>query len=47
MADISLPEEKAADAPLEDLEIKRLPDAPVGTRVTSVNVVIRLKNELE
>ena len=39
-------EAKLTDAPLEDLEIARLPDAPNGTRITSVNVVIRLKNEI-
>ena len=39
-------EAKLTDAPLEDLEIKKLPAAPDGTKVTSVNVVIRLKNEL-
>ena len=39
-------EAKLTDAPLDDLEIARLPDAPNGTRITSVNVVIRLKNEI-
>ena len=39
-------EAKLTDAPLEDLEIASLPDAPNGTRITSVNVVIRLKNEI-
>lgn len=31
------------DAPADQLQIARLPDAPAGTRVAKVDVVIRLK----
>lgn len=31
------------DAPAEDLEIRRLPEAPAGTEVSRVDVVIRLR----
>lgn len=34
---------RLTDAPPEQLEIARLPDAPVGTVVSKVDVVIRLK----
>lgn len=33
-----------SDAPKGDLEIVRLPDAPEGTRITRVDVVIRLRS---
>ncbi len=31
------------DAPAEELEIARLPEAPAGTRISKVDVVIRLR----
>ncbi|MFV2034659.1 MAG: iron response transcriptional regulator IrrA [Halocynthiibacter sp.] len=34
---------KLTDAPAADLEIARLPDAPVGSEVSKVDVVIRLR----
>jgi len=34
---------KLTDAPSEELEIRRLPKAPAGAEVTSVDVVIRLR----
>ena len=36
-------EGKLTDAPAEDLEITRLPDAPEGAEIASVDVVIRLR----
>lgn len=33
------------DAPVDELEITRLPDAPEGARVAKVDVVIRLKRD--
>ena len=33
------------DAPLQDLHIARLPDAPAGTVISRVDVVIRLRRE--
>jgi len=36
-------EAKLTDAPAEELEIRRLPDAPRGTEVAKVDVVIRLR----
>ena len=33
------------DAPLQDLQIARLPDAPAGTVISRVDVVIRLRRE--
>ena len=33
------------DAPLQDLHIARLPDAPAGTVISRVDVVIRLRQE--
>ncbi|TDL81775.1 transcriptional repressor [Palleronia sediminis] len=33
------------DAPAEDLEIARLPELPEGTRLASVDVVIRLRRD--
>ena len=35
--------EKLTDAPVEGLEISRLPEAPAGTEVAKVDVVIRLR----
>ena len=35
--------EKLTDAPVEGLEISRLPDPPSGTEVSKVDVVIRLR----
>ena len=32
-----------ADAPVEDLEIARLPELPEGTELSRVDIVIRLK----
>lgn len=32
------------DAPAEELEIARLPEAPAGTRIAKVDVVIRLRS---
>lgn len=32
-----------SDAPAEDLEIRRLPDAPEGAEISKVDVVIRLR----
>ncbi len=37
--------EKLTDAPAQDLEIARLPDAPEGTEVAKVDVVIRLRRK--
>lgn len=37
--------EKLTDAPAQDLEIARLPDAPQGTEVAKVDVVIRLRRK--
>ena len=34
---------RLTDAPVEQLEIKRLPQAPAGAEVASVDVVIRLR----
>jgi Fur family iron response transcriptional regulator len=34
---------KLSDAPAKDLEIVRLPEAPEGTEIASVEVVIRLR----
>jgi Fur family iron response transcriptional regulator len=34
---------RLSDAPAEDLEIRRLPAAPVGAEVAAVDVVIRLR----
>ena len=36
-------ENRLSDAPTEELEIARLPDAPDGAAITSVDVVIRLR----
>lgn len=36
-------EAKLTDAPAEELQIRRLPDAPDGTEVAKVDVVIRLR----
>lgn len=36
-------EGRLSDAPVGDLEITRLPDAPAGTEVARVDVIIRLK----
>ncbi|RBI70550.1 transcriptional repressor [Roseovarius sp. TE539] len=36
-------ENRLSDAPAEELEIARLPDAPDGAAITSVDVVIRLR----
>ena len=36
-------EARLTDAPAEQLEIRRLPDAPEGTEVAKVDVVIRLR----
>ena len=33
------------DAPPEDLEITRLPEAPEGARISSVDVIIRLRRD--
>jgi Fur family iron response transcriptional regulator len=34
---------RLTDAPAEQMEIARLPDAPPGTKITKVDVVIRLR----
>ncbi len=34
---------RLTDAPAEELEIRRLPDAPAGTEIGQVDVVIRLR----
>ena len=36
-------EDRLSDAPAEDLEITRLPQAPDGAEITAVDVVIRLR----
>ncbi|MEM6386191.1 MAG: iron response transcriptional regulator IrrA [Pseudomonadota bacterium] len=36
-------EARLSDAPAEELEIKRLPAAPVGAEISKVDVVIRLR----
>lgn len=36
-------EGRLTDAPAEELQIRRLPDAPEGTEVAKVDVVIRLR----
>ncbi|MFQ1701558.1 Fur family transcriptional regulator Irr [Loktanella agnita] len=36
---------KLTDAPAEDLKISRLPDAPEGAEIASVDVVIRLRRK--
>lgn len=36
-------EARLTDAPAEDLEIRRLPDAPEGAEISKVDVVIRLR----
>ncbi|MDZ7710621.1 MAG: Fur family transcriptional regulator [Roseovarius sp.] len=36
-------ENRLSDAPAEDLEITRLPQAPEGAEITAVDVVIRLR----
>ena len=36
-------ENRLSDAPAEQLEIARLPDAPAGAEIASVDVVIRLR----
>ena len=37
-------ENRLSDAPAEDLEITRLPQAPEGAEITAVDVVIRLRH---
>lgn len=37
-------EGRLSDAPADELEINRLPGAPEGTEIASVNVVIRLRS---
>ena len=36
---------KLTDAPLDQLEIRRLPQAPAGAEIASVDVVIRLRRK--
>ncbi len=36
-------EQRLTDAPAEELEIRRLPDAPEGAEISKVDVVIRLR----
>ena len=36
-------EAKLTDAPSDELEISRLPDAPKGAEIAKVDVVIRLR----
>ncbi len=36
---------RLSDAPVEELEIARLPDAPEGAEIASVDVVIRLRRK--
>lgn len=38
-------EDRLTDAPSEDLVISRLPDAPAGAEIASVDVVIRLRRK--
>ncbi len=38
-------ENRLSDAPSEELEIARLPDAPDGAEIASVDVVIRLRRK--
>jgi len=38
-------DERLVDAPAEELDIRRLPQAPDGAEVASVDVVIRLRRE--
>ncbi|MDP5217629.1 Fur family transcriptional regulator [Ruegeria sp. 2205SS24-7] len=38
-------ESRLSDAPSEELVIQRLPDAPVGAEIASVDVVIRLRRK--
>ncbi|RKF17173.1 transcriptional repressor [Roseovarius spongiae] len=37
-------EERISDAPADQLEIRRIPDAPPGAEIASVDVVIRLRS---
>jgi len=36
-------DQRLTDAPAEELEIRRLPDAPEGAEISKVDVVIRLR----
>jgi Fur family iron response transcriptional regulator len=36
-------EHRLSDAPADQLEIARVPDAPAGAEIASVDVVIRLR----
>ncbi len=36
-------DQRLTDAPAEELEIRRLPDAPAGAEISKVDVVIRLR----
>lgn len=38
-------EDRLTDAPMEQLQIARLPDAPEGAEIASVDVVIRLRRK--
>ena len=38
-------EQRLSDAPADQLEITRLPDAPAGAEIASVDVVIRLRRK--
>lgn len=38
-------EDRLSDAPADQLEISRLPDAPAGAEIASVDVVIRLRRK--
>ena len=38
-------EERVTDAPADQLEITRIPDAPEGAEIASVDVVIRLRRK--
>ncbi|MEM7074091.1 MAG: iron response transcriptional regulator IrrA [Pseudomonadota bacterium] len=40
-------ENRLSDAPAEQLEISRLPDAPEGAEIASVDVVIRLRRKAQ